>query len=100
MRSRSATSREGRAAVGVGASLRSTTDIDAGDYERAYAVASAALEDHPDDASTHYDLACIKALAGEREKALEHWRRAVELNPKAREWAENDAELDAIRDAL
>ena len=74
--------------------------IEAGDYERAHAVASAALDDHPDDAGTHYDLACIKALAGEREKALEHWRRAVELNPRARKWAEDDPELDAIRDAL
>ena len=72
----------------------------AGDYVAAYATAAEALTDHPDDASTHYDLACWAGLGGQRERALEHWRRAVAANPKVREWAEDDADLDPIRDAL
>jgi quercetin dioxygenase-like cupin family protein len=73
---------------------------DAGDPQAGYATAAAALADHPDDASVHYDLACLSALAGERERALEHWRRAVEIEPRVREWAADDHDLDLIRDAL
>ena len=73
---------------------------DAGDFERAYAIAAAALEDHPDDVNTLYDLACIDARAGNRERALANLARAVELDPRAREWAAEDSDLDAIRDAL
>ncbi len=72
----------------------------AGDPERAYAMASPGLDEAPDDADLHYDLACFSALAGARERALTHWRRALELRPQAREWAADDPDLDAIRDDL
>ncbi len=72
----------------------------AGDYVAAYTAAAAALEDHPDDANVHYDLACWAAQGGQRERALDHWRRAVAANPRARAWAEGDGDLDPIRDAL
>lgn len=72
----------------------------AGDPEGAYETAAVALADHPDDPNLHYDLACFAALAGDRDRALEHWRRAVELRPEVREWAAEDRDLDAIRDAL
>jgi quercetin dioxygenase-like cupin family protein len=68
--------------------------------DEAYAIVAAGLDDHPGDANLHYDLACHSALAGRRERALEHWRRAVELNPKAREWAKDDTDLDTIRTEL
>jgi hypothetical protein len=46
----------------------------------------------------HYNLACFASLAGRREDALEHLARAVEGNPKTREWAATDSDFDAIRD--
>jgi hypothetical protein len=72
----------------------------AGDPEGAYATAAVGLTDHPDDATLHYDLACFAALAGDRERALGHWRRATEIDPRARDWAADDHDLDLIRDAL
>jgi tetratricopeptide (TPR) repeat protein len=66
------------------------------------AAARAALEDglarHPDHGSTHYNAACFFAQVGERELALEHLRRSLELDPKTREWARTDRDLDPIRD--
>lgn len=72
----------------------------AGDHVAAYATAAAALTEHPDDPKLHYDLACFAAMGGQRERALDHWRRAVAGAPEAREWAEADSDLDPIRDAL
>jgi quercetin dioxygenase-like cupin family protein len=45
-----------------------------------------------------YNLACYRALAGDRDGALETFRRAFELDPdRVREWAKSDADLDSIR---
>jgi quercetin dioxygenase-like cupin family protein len=70
------------------------------DPKRGYAVASEGLRDHPDNGHLHYDLACFASRAGMRDAALSHARRAFELEPRARRWAETDADLDAIRDEL
>jgi tetratricopeptide (TPR) repeat protein len=70
------------------------------DYERAYAIASEGLEPHPDNPSLHYQLACYCALAGRREDALRHFAVAVEGNPKVRDWAADDSDLDSIRSDL
>jgi tetratricopeptide (TPR) repeat protein len=73
--------------------------VDAGEYERAVEIASEGLERHADDAGYLYNLACYESLAGRRQDALEHLRRAFELAPeKIREWTVDDADLDSIRD--
>jgi len=73
--------------------------IAAGDYERAVEIASEGLDRHGDDAGLVYNVACYEALAGRREDALGHLRRAVELEPeKVRDWAKDDTDLDSIRD--
>ncbi len=69
-----------------------------GDWAGAYETAVAGLADHPDDASLHYDLACFASMAGERDTALGHLRRAFEAEPRARKWAQDDRDLDPIRD--
>ena len=61
-------------------------------------MASRALEDHPDDPSTQFDLACWAGRAGRLDDAVAHFLRAVEGNPRARVWAADDADLDPIRD--
>jgi mannose-6-phosphate isomerase-like protein (cupin superfamily) len=71
---------------------------DAGDYATATAIASAGLQDHPRHGSLHYQLACYAALAGDRAAALEHLRAAFEADPRTREWARDDHDLDALRD--
>ena len=75
--------------------------VEAGDYDRAIAVASEGLERHADDAGLVYNIACWEALAGRREDALAHLRQAYELEPdKVREWAREDSDLESLRDAL
>jgi len=69
-----------------------------GDFERARRYRDQALADHPDHPHPLYNAACTEAVVGEHDAALEHLRRAIELEPKAREWAADDRQLDAIRD--
>ena len=70
------------------------------DYERAYEIAAEGLGPHPDNPPLNYQLACYCALAGRREDALRHFAVAVAGNPKVREWAADDSDLDSIRSDL
>jgi hypothetical protein len=68
------------------------------DYEAAIAVVSAGLTDHPGHPQIHYQLACYRALAGDREGALTDLAIAIAGDPRTAEWAREDEDLDAIRD--
>ena len=70
----------------------------AGDYERAVAIVEEGLAARPENASLLYNLACYEALGGRREPALEHVRKAIELDPKLGAVARADTDLDAIRE--
>ena len=72
--------------------------VRAGDYETAIAMIEPGLADHGDNGSVLFNLACFEALAGRRADALAHLRRAIELEPRAREWANTDSDLDSLRD--
>ncbi|HXY84383.1 MAG TPA: hypothetical protein VEH52_02790 [Gaiellaceae bacterium] len=69
-----------------------------GRADEALAVMREENEAWPDQPAILYNLACIEALAGERDRALVDLGRAVELRPKLAELAERDTEFDAIRD--
>jgi tetratricopeptide (TPR) repeat protein len=69
-----------------------------GDVDRAGEVMQAAVERHPTAWQGHYHLACFAALDGDRDGAIAHLERAVELGPEAAKWAADDADLAAIRD--
>jgi hypothetical protein len=57
------------------------------------------MGEYPEMAATHYNLACFRALAGDPEDALDALERAAEMDADAvRRWAENDSDLDSIRD--
>jgi tetratricopeptide (TPR) repeat protein len=77
-----------------------TPAYDAGDYARAYEIASEGLADHPDNGTLAYNLACYAALAGDRDAALRHLRTAFERDPRSRDWAAQDDDLASVRDAL
>ena len=57
-----------------------------------------AVELHPDNASTLYNLACFEALAGRADEVIGHLTRAAELDPKASAWADGDTDLDSLRE--
>jgi tetratricopeptide (TPR) repeat protein len=69
-----------------------------GDFDRALGLAREAVAEHGDNGGALYNAACAEALAGDREAALAHLRRAIELDPRCAEWAREDTDLDAIRD--
>jgi adenylate cyclase len=66
--------------------------------ERARRALAEALREHGDHPSVLYNAACAEALLGDREAALEHLAAAIAAEPKAREWAAGDSDLDALRD--
>ena len=47
----------------------------------------------------YYNLACVHARAGRVAEAVDHLRRAVEIEPRAREWARTDGDFDSIRES-
>ena len=78
--------------------FRARGEWSAGRREQALATIRRAAQDHPRDAATFYDLACLEAMSGEPEAAIEHLQQAIAIRPAAREWMKDDAELDPIRD--
>jgi hypothetical protein len=71
---------------------------EAGDHRRAYEIAAAGLGPYPEHGTLHYVLACELALLGARDQALEHLRTAFANDPRTREWARTESELDSLRD--
>ncbi len=71
----------------------------AGDFEGAIAEIEAGFEHHPEHPMLFYQLACWEALAGQRERALDHLNRACELGgDRFREYAHDDEDFASIRD--
>jgi quercetin dioxygenase-like cupin family protein len=69
----------------------------AGEYARAYEIASEGLGEHPENGSLHYQLACFAALDGRLDLAREHLEKAFAGDPRTREWAAGDEDLAALR---
>lgn len=73
-------------------------------HERRYGEAASAFEEGiealPDAAGLHYNAACMRALTAEADRALEHLRRAIELDPRFRELAKTDSDFDGIREQV
>ncbi len=72
--------------------------IDLGQRERAFQWGARAIAVDPTEVSTFYNLGCMYAIAGERDRAIEHLERAVQLGFAQREWVDNDGDWDAVRD--
>ena len=70
----------------------------AGRREEGLTTMRQAAQERPQDAATFYDLACLEALAGEHDAAVEALARAIAIRPAVRDWAKDDTDLDAIRD--
>lgn len=57
-----------------------------------------ALALRPDDYGTLYNAACFHALAGEPSRALDLLERSISTGEGFRDWIENDADFDSLRD--
>ena len=69
---------------------------EAGDYEAAAALLRDALEREPDP-GLYYNLACMEALLGRSDNAIELLGHVAE-QPRFRELAATDSDLDSLRD--
>jgi tetratricopeptide (TPR) repeat protein len=59
--------------------------------QRAYAIDSS-------DPSVLYNIACIYALGGMTNQAIDHLDQAVRNGFGHREWIDNDTDLDSLRE--
>jgi len=69
-----------------------------GQRDQALERARRALAIDPEDAGLLYNVACVYALAGSSEEALDHLDKAIQNGFGQREWLENDSDLDPVRD--
>jgi hypothetical protein len=70
---------------------------DAGDYETARRMLEENVAEHPELPALHFHLACIEALCGNSERALDELEIAVAAAPRFRDAAQTDEDLDSIR---
>ena len=70
----------------------------AGEYEDALAKQLVVVEKQPDNPIAHFNAGCFAARAGRTDDALEHLRRAVEINQRITELMATDEDLDSIRE--
>jgi tetratricopeptide (TPR) repeat protein len=68
------------------------------EWDKAIAILRAQAERLPDNGGPLYNLACAEARDGRHEDAVEHLTRAVEIEPRFRDLAQADQDLDSIRD--
>ena len=72
---------------------------DKGEVEKGRELLEALLEQHPDAWQGFYNAACLEARVGDKERGIQYFERAVELEPeKVREFAKTDSDFDSIRD--
>jgi tetratricopeptide (TPR) repeat protein len=74
-----------------------TLAVNAGAYDQAVELATAALAGDEALDAAEYILSVALALRGDTPESLAHLRRAIELNPDNREIARRDPDLDALR---
>jgi tetratricopeptide (TPR) repeat protein len=68
-----------------------------GNWEEAIRISEEALADQPDNPGLLYNLACFESRGKRPLQAIEHLSRAIELEPKWREFAAKDVDFDPIR---
>ena len=71
---------------------------EAGDYREAADRGRERLAGDPPYADLFYNVACCESLAGQKDRAIAHLRRAIELSERTRSFLEGDSDLDPIRE--
>ncbi|HEX4323447.1 MAG TPA: cupin domain-containing protein [Gaiellaceae bacterium] len=72
----------------------------AGRLDDARTIMEQQVAQHPDSWGPHYNAACLEALGGNADAALEHLRRAKELDAEgaSAQYFREDTDLDSLRD--
>ena len=69
-----------------------------GKYDEAADRGRELIEAHPEYAGVAYNVACCESLAGHKEDAIDHLRRAIEGREQFRKLAAKDSDFDPIRE--
>jgi serine/threonine protein kinase/Flp pilus assembly protein TadD len=69
-----------------------------GEHARGLELAERALAIDPEDAGIRYNVACLYALEGEKDKAITCLEAAVNSGFAHRDWVDHDPDLDSLRD--
>jgi tetratricopeptide (TPR) repeat protein len=77
--------------------FRARPHLDAGDWGKAAAIVSDGLRAHPGDGSLLYNLACCEARLDRPDAATAHLAEALAADPRVRERAAGDEDLDPLR---
>ena len=72
--------------------------LQAGDYDEARRLLREGLEAKPGSPPILYDLACVEALAGETDTALQLLNESIAKNESFREYAQTDEDFASVRD--
>jgi tetratricopeptide (TPR) repeat protein len=75
-----------------------TLALNAGAVDRAVTLLTAALQRRADNDAAEYMLGVALATKGDQQAALQHFARAVELNPDCRDALRKEPELEALRE--
>lgn len=68
--------------------------------EAAKRILLRAVKQHPEEPIIHFNLACYDCQLGNVDSAKEHLKRALKLQPKCREMALDDPDLEPIWDSF
>ena len=68
-----------------------------GETRKAEEMLQQAIEVDAGYATSYYNLSCVYAANREKEKAIEYLRKAISLDPKYKEKARSDRDLDPLR---
>ncbi len=72
--------------------------IRAGEKQEAVKWMEKSLTIDPDEPSVYYNAACLSALMGNIEDAINYFEFAIGAGYVSKEWIDNDSDLDLIRD--
>jgi len=72
--------------------------IRAGEKQEAVKWMEKSLTIDPDEPSVYYNAACISALLGNIEDAINYFEFAIGAGYVSKEWIDNDSDLDLVRD--
>jgi mannose-6-phosphate isomerase-like protein (cupin superfamily) len=69
-----------------------------GKHAEAKEILRSVADEYPDAGIVLYNLACVEAILGEADPALDHLRRSIALEERFREYARTDEDFATIRD--